>query len=109
MQLGLPSQQQGRTDRDQTDSTIEQPAHSDWTDLQWIAPQQRVPTRLDGIMDEVSGKVEVWVLTASVMQLGLQAERCGFHLQSRVFDDDEAGTRDQVLMWAPIARNPSKA
>lgn len=73
---------------------------ADWSELEWHPPQRRQPTRADGVMNEVTGKVLVWVLTTADMQKGHQAELCGFHLQTRLFDDDESGTRNQVLLWA---------
>lgn len=73
-----------------------------WTSLEWIPKQRRKPSAADGVQIASTGKVMVWVLTVEAHRTGADPEVCGFHLDSRAFDDDCEGGGDEVLMWARL-------
>lgn len=73
-----------------------------WTELTWISPQHRLPGPADGVLDPETGKVMVWVLTLGASLRGSDPEVVGFHPEHRVFDDDDHGSHDQVMVWAPL-------
>lgn len=73
-----------------------------WSDLDWTPRRQRSPSMEDGVYVAALGKVMVWVLTQANYRNGADPDVCGFHLETRKFDDDCEGGGDEVMLWAPL-------